>query len=77
MAAHGATPFVNDAVGKITGYRADELQGKNWWDVFYPGGLRRQVDDLYLCFRSGDVSDHKLSDLRGDIVQRRNYSAMS
>ena len=57
LAPDGTTLFVNEAVVKITGYRPEDLLGKNWWDIFYPGDLRRQVDELYAQFEGGDVAD--------------------
>lgn len=60
LAPDGTILFVNEAVTKITGYIPKDIFGKNWWDVFYPAGLQPQVDDLYLRFQTGNVSDHKM-----------------
>ena len=47
IAPDGATAFVNKAVEQITGYSPEELLGKNWWEIFYPGELYRQVEELH------------------------------
>jgi PAS domain S-box-containing protein len=48
----------------MTGYRPDELIGRNWWDTLYPGELRADVDRLYNQFTKGDVSGFEMT-LRG------------
>ncbi|TAK29841.1 MAG: HD domain-containing protein [Chloroflexota bacterium] len=60
LATDGTALFVNDAITKVTGYRSDELQGKNWWDIFCPGEQRHQVDDLYSRLEMGDVTDYQM-----------------
>ena len=56
----GETLFVNEYLKEITGYETGELLGRNWWDIFHPGDLRGQVDDLTDEFKKGDVSDHEM-----------------
>lgn len=65
----GITIFVNSYVKKITGYEPDEIVGKNWWGIFYPGELEKQIDELYEKFNEGDVADYemKLMDKYGEI----------
>lgn len=60
LAPDGTMLFVNDTVLNITGYQPEELQGRNWWDVFFPCGQRHEVDDLYLQLSSGDVADYEM-----------------
>lgn len=58
----GKTIFVNQIVQPITGYAPEELIGKNWWQIFYPGELRDQVKKLYDDFgKSRDVVQHEMS----------------
>jgi PAS domain S-box-containing protein len=58
----GDTLYVNDWITVVTGYRPEELLGRNWWEVFYPGELRTQVDRLYERLkRSGDVADYAMT----------------
>jgi len=46
----GKTLFVNQAVKAITGYSPEELLGKSWVDIFFPGELREQIDKLSIQF---------------------------
>lgn len=60
LARDGTTLFVNDHVRGITGYSPDELVGRSWWDVLFPGRLRDQVDALLEELRAGDVSGREM-----------------
>lgn len=60
LAEDGTTLFVNDAVAKITGYQPRELHGKNWWDIFFPGEQRRQLDVLFSRVDSSGAADHEI-----------------
>ncbi len=62
----GTTIFVNSYVKVATGYAAEELIGRNWWDVFYPGDLRGQISLLFDAFKAGDVHRHEMTLLSGD-----------
>lgn len=55
LSLEGLTLNVNQAVTTITGYDVDELVGKNWWEIFYPGQKQRQVEKLYLDFANGGI----------------------
>jgi len=52
----GLTLSVNGAITTVTGYTPGEVIGKNWWDLFYPGNERRQVDKLLEDFEKGSGS---------------------
>ena len=56
----GTTTFINPAGERITGYRAEELVGRNWWRVFYPGEEYRQVEALFAALNRGDVRDYEM-----------------
>jgi len=45
--AHGRITFVNDFTCDLTGWRREELLGRNWFDIFTPGNeaLRRTFSD--------------------------------
>lgn len=60
LVPEGNVIFVNDAVAKVTGYKPEELSGKNWWEVFYPGKLRGQVSELFNQLRLGNVSEREM-----------------
>jgi two-component system, cell cycle sensor histidine kinase and response regulator CckA len=58
----GKTIFVNQIIQPIAGYSPEELIGKNWWETFYPGELRGQVDRLASEFgKSRDVVQFRMS----------------
>jgi len=65
----GTTRFVNSYVEELTGYPVEEVIGQNWWELFYPGDTREQVDELYEHFNAGeDVRGHEMElvDKRGE-----------
>ena len=61
LAVDGTILFVNEAIGPITGYQPNELAGRSWWETFFHGEARRQVDDLISLFQSGDVSHYEMA----------------
>ncbi len=61
IAPDGTTNFINPALEQVTGYRADELIGRNWWTTFYPGDDYYQVEQLFAAFEQGDVRDHEMT----------------
>jgi PAS domain S-box-containing protein len=56
----GATLFINPAGEKTTGYRAEELVGRNWWQTIYPGESYRQVEHLIRNFELGNIRDYEM-----------------
>ena len=60
IAPDGTTLFVNPAGERTTGYPAEELVGRNWLRLFYPGAEYRQVERLLEAFRQGDVRDYEM-----------------
>lgn len=57
----GTTNYINPAGEQITGYKSEELIGKNWWKVFYPGDEYRQVEKLFKEFEKGDVKNYEMT----------------
>lgn len=57
----GVVRFLNPACEQISGYRADELIGQNWWKLLFPGERFQQVELLYKKFREGDVRDFEVA----------------
>lgn len=57
----GTTLYVNSYIKDLTGYAAEELIGRNWWDVFYPGDLIGQYTLLQETFKSGDIRNYKMT----------------
>ena len=73
LSPQGQTLYVNKRVVTVTGYRPEEVTGRNWWQVFYPGELRDQVDQLYRDFGTGDVSGYEMT-LQGKDGRRRTLA---
>ena len=59
VAPDGTTTFVNPAGERITGYRAAELVGRNWWRVLCPGEAYQQVEPLLRELQQEDVRDYE------------------
>jgi len=57
---NGITTFINPVITKTTGYSKDELIGKKWWEVFYPGEESEQVNPLFKDFAEGEVIDYEM-----------------
>jgi PAS domain S-box-containing protein len=60
IAPDGTTLFINPAGEETTGYRAEELVGRNWWQTFYPEESYRQVEQLFCDFEQGNVRDYEM-----------------
>ncbi|MBN2077339.1 MAG: PAS domain S-box protein [Spirochaetes bacterium] len=56
----GDTLFVNRYVQEVTGYSVEEVVGADWWELFYPGKLRAQKDELFRAFETGDVRGYEM-----------------
>ena len=61
IAGDGTASLINKTGEDITGYSNEELKGRNWWDLFYPGDLRGQVDALFEKFAQGDVFNYEMT----------------
>ncbi|MCP4690721.1 MAG: response regulator, partial [Desulfobacterales bacterium] len=61
IAPNGKTTFINPAGERITGYRSEELIGRDWWSIFYPGDEFRQVERLFKELDQGEVRDHEMT----------------
>ncbi|MBW1897823.1 MAG: PAS domain S-box protein, partial [Deltaproteobacteria bacterium] len=53
--SNGITTFINPVIEEVTGYSKDELIGKNWWELLYPGKEYKQVGLLFKVFEEGDL----------------------
>jgi PAS domain S-box-containing protein len=54
----GRTTYINPAGERITGYRAEEIVGENWWQLFFPGDPQSQR--LTEGLRNGEIRDHEM-----------------
>jgi PAS domain S-box-containing protein len=61
LARDGTTIFVNNAIHDATGYKPDELIGRNWWDILYPGGSYAQVEKHLKEIEKQDVFNFEMS----------------
>ncbi len=73
IAPDGTTTFINPAVETATGYTPQEVIGKNWWRLFYPGNAYSQVEALFEAFKDGDVHNYEM-DLTTKAGQKRTIS---
>ena len=72
--ANGMTNSINPSGERVTGYTAKELVGKNWWDTFFPGEGRRQVEKLFQELESSrHVNDFEMT-LISKTGQKRTIS---
>ncbi|MDB6022652.1 MAG: Signal transduction histidine kinase [Pedosphaera sp.] len=56
----GTITFVNPSTARNTGYPAEELIGKDWWRLFYPGEEYGQVEQLFRDLANGPVRDYEM-----------------
>lgn len=50
LTPEGITNFMNRTATQITGYESDELIGKNWLKILYPGDLYDQIEEFQRVF---------------------------
>ncbi len=60
IAPDGTTTFVNPSIAETTGYSSEELIGKNWWQLFYPGAEQQQVEQFFRDLELGPVRDYEM-----------------
>jgi diguanylate cyclase (GGDEF)-like protein/PAS domain S-box-containing protein len=61
LAPDGTTKFINPFCETFTGYRADEMLGKNWWRLFFQGDDYMQIGKFLRALEKGDVRDYELN----------------
>ena len=66
----GITTFVNPACEKLTGYRSEELVGRNWWNTLCPTGEYHRLKQVFTEPGSGDGSGQEMSLVRKDGTRR-------
>ena len=57
----GTTTFINPSVTRVSGYHAEEIVGKHWWQTLYPGEEYQQVDNLLDNMSDTNVSDYEMT----------------
>jgi len=57
----GIVTFINPVVEKITGYREQEIIGRNFWKLFYPGDEFDQIRRLLKESVDGVVIDYEMT----------------
>jgi len=66
----GTLISINPAGERITGYRSEELIGRNWWEIMYPGDAYDQVLQLFRQLEEGPVYDYEMTMIRKDSDRR-------
>ena len=59
VSPQGITTSINRAVTTITGYTPDDLVGKPFWRMLYPGKSYQQVQQLFMHLDQGPVVNHE------------------
>ncbi|RPH49328.1 MAG: PAS domain-containing sensor histidine kinase [Desulfobacteraceae bacterium] len=63
----GKIIFVNDHFQKLTGWKAEEIIGQDWFDIFIPGKIREEIRNVFKAvMRQEDTAGH--STYENDIV---------
>ncbi len=57
----GRTAFVNPAWQQVAGYREEELAGRNYWELMYPGPQYQQVERFFRDLKKGDLRDYEMT----------------
>ena len=60
LSPDGEAIFVNEAVDDITGYKPDDLLGKDWWTVLAPNAKPGQLDAARDLLRNEDLVAHEM-----------------
>ncbi len=61
LTSEGVTNFINPVGEMITGYKKEEIIGKNWWKLFYPDMEYSQVEKLYEILSEGEAVDNEMA----------------
>jgi len=61
MNSEGVITFVNPSGEEKTGHSKDEIIGKNWWRLFYPGDEYQQVETLFKNLAGGDITNYEMT----------------
>ncbi|MCP4689149.1 MAG: PAS domain S-box protein, partial [Desulfobacterales bacterium] len=64
--AAGILTFINPASEKITGYRKEEVIGRDALELFFPGDEYEQVERLFEAFAKSEVADYEMTLTRKD-----------
>ena len=68
--AEGICLFMNPAGEEVTGYKENELQGKNWFEMLYPGVNRRYAENFLTLIADNDV----LRDFEAEMIVKDGSS---
>jgi diguanylate cyclase (GGDEF)-like protein/PAS domain S-box-containing protein len=60
LSPSGEALFVNEAVHEITGNKADDLVGKDWWSVLAPEDDKQQSEIVRELLRNDDLVAHEM-----------------
>jgi len=55
----GRVKFVNDSIERITGYKSEEIIGRDWFDMMLPFGKRQEAKAVFDDMAQGNVEPHR------------------
>lgn len=55
---NGVVSYVNPFFCSVTGYKEDEVIGKNWFGKFHPSEIETQLQDVFEKLRQGKAANH-------------------
>ncbi len=64
----GNIEFCNDYFLKITGYKQSEVLAKNWFDVFVPNNISKQIKEVFI---SAITDGTFVSSMENEIIDKR------
>lgn len=59
LSPNGRVKFVNDAIEPITGYKAEEVFGLDWFENFIPFGIRQEYKFIFQECLKGNTSSYR------------------
>ncbi len=61
ISSDGVCKFVNPAIELATGYNKEEIIGRNWWNLLYPGDSFEQVEKLFEIVATKEVRNYEMT----------------
>ena len=66
----GRVKFVNDSIERITGYKSEEIIGRDWFDIMFPFGKRQEAKAVFEDLARGNLEPHR--QIENNILTKNN-----